>query len=68
LRFASSPAQRALAPRFPAALAAAATAADAARALAADGFAVEYVEDAWGRRLGAVRLGDTRLIDNIAWP
>ena len=63
-----SPAQRALAPRFHAALATAASPADARAALAADGFAVEYVEDCWGRRLGAVRLGDVRLIDNIAWP
>ena len=28
-------------------------------------FVVEYVEDCDGRRLGAVRLGDVRLIDNV---
>jgi pantoate--beta-alanine ligase len=30
------------------------------------GFDVDYVEDLDGRRLGAVRLGDIRLIDNVA--
>lgn len=60
-----SPAERALAPGFYAALTAAPTP-DAARAtLAAAGFAVDYVEDQGGRRLGAVRLGSTRLIDNV---
>ena len=29
------------------------------------GFAVDYVEDRDGRRLGAVHLGDVRLIDNV---
>ena len=29
------------------------------------GFIVDYVEDTRGRRLGAVRLGDVRLIDNV---
>ena len=37
----------------------------AARELRDDGFAVDYVEDRDGRRLGAVRLGDVRLIDNV---
>ena len=58
--------ERARAPRFHAALAAARTPAEARTVLAADGFAVEYVEDCWGRRLAAVRLGATRLIDNLA--
>jgi pantoate--beta-alanine ligase len=40
--------------------------ADAARRnLQASGFAVDYVEDHDGRRLGAVRLGEVRLIDNV---
>ena len=30
-----------------------------------DGSEVDYVEDREGRRLGAVRLGATRLIDNV---
>lgn len=34
--------------------------------LAGAGFAVDYVQDRDGRRLGAVRLGDVRLIDNVA--
>jgi pantoate--beta-alanine ligase len=29
------------------------------------GFVVEYVEEEMGRRFGAVRIGDTRLIDNF---
>lgn len=37
----------------------------AARALEAAGFAVDYIEDRDGRRLGAVRLGGIRLIDNV---
>ncbi len=63
-----SPAERALAPRFPAALASAPTAADARAQLVAAGFEVDYVEDRDGRRFGAVRLGQTRLIDNLAKP
>lgn len=40
--------------------------ADAARHhLLEAGFAVDYVEDRQGRRLGAVRLGGVRLIDNV---
>jgi pantoate--beta-alanine ligase len=34
--------------------------------LEAAGFRVDYVEDRDGRRFGAVRLGDVRLIDNVA--
>jgi len=60
-----SPAQRALAPRFPAALAAPGEPAAAARRLAELGFAVDYVEDRGDRRYGAVRLGGVRLIDNL---
>jgi pantoate--beta-alanine ligase len=37
----------------------------ACSALRAAGFVVDYVEDHDGRRLGAVRLGDVRLIDNV---
>lgn len=30
------------------------------------GFQVEYIEERWGRRFGAVTLGSVRLIDNVA--
>jgi pantoate--beta-alanine ligase len=46
-------------------LSAAPTAHAATRDLRASGFVVDYVEDRQGRRLGAVRLGDVRLIDNV---
>ncbi|HEX2853274.1 MAG TPA: pantoate--beta-alanine ligase [Opitutaceae bacterium] len=60
-----SPAERALAPRFHAALTTAPSAAAARAQLEAAGFSVDYVEDRDRRRLGAVRLGQTRLIDNV---
>lgn len=63
-----SPAERALAPRFHAALATAPTAAEARAQLLAAGFGVDYVEDRDGRRFGAVRLGAVRLIDNLPLP
>jgi pantoate--beta-alanine ligase len=62
------PADRARAPRFYAALSSAPTAEAAARELQASGFTVDYVEDRDGRRLGAVRLGGVRLIDNVSLP
>jgi pantoate--beta-alanine ligase len=61
-----APAERAQAALFHSVLCSAPTAALAARELAASGFAVDYVEDRDGRRLGAVRLGGVRLIDNVA--
>lgn len=61
-----SPDERALAPRFHAVLQSAPDAAAAAEQLTTLGFRVDYVEDRPGRRLGAVRLGSTRLIDNVA--
>jgi pantoate--beta-alanine ligase len=61
-----SPEERALAPGFHRQLSQAPTAAAARAALESAGFRVEYVEDRPGRRLGAVRLGQTRLIDNVA--
>jgi pantoate--beta-alanine ligase len=63
-----SPAERALAPRFHAALVAAPTPTAAREALLRDGFGVDYVEDRDGRRFGAVRLGAVRLIDNVPQP
>jgi pantoate--beta-alanine ligase len=59
------PADREKAPHFYRALSTAPTPEVASRALREEGFVVEYVEDRDGRRLGAVRLGDVRLIDNV---
>ena len=61
-----APGDRSRAPLFHRALADAATAEEAARDLTAAGFEVDYVEDGPGRRLGAVRIGGIRLIDNAA--
>ena len=60
-----SPADRSRAPLFYRALTGAKAADDAARQLRAAGFDVDYVEDRDGRRVGAVRLGGVRLIDNV---
>jgi pantoate--beta-alanine ligase len=57
--------ERALAPAFYAALRNSTTADEAKLALAAGGFDVDYVEDIESRRLAAVWLGNTRLIDNV---
>ena len=53
------------APRFYRALTTAETPADAMSELSRSGFVVDYVEDRGNRRLGAVRLGEVRLIDNV---
>ena len=60
-----SPADRSRAPLFYRALTSARAADDAARQLRVAGFEVDYVEDRDGRRVGAVRLGGVRLIDNV---
>jgi pantoate--beta-alanine ligase len=60
-----SPAARARAARFPAILRSESTAADAATKLRVAGFEVDYVAERDGVRLGAVRLEDVRLIDNV---
>jgi len=60
-----SPAARAQAVRFPQILRSAPTPADAVQALIASGFEVDYVEERDGVRLGAVRLENVRLIDNV---
>ena len=59
------PADRQRAPLLYKALSSAQTAEQAARELSASGFVVDYVEDRDGRRLGAVRIGGVRLIDNL---
>ena len=56
---------RARAAAFPRILRAAPDSASAATALAAEGFGVDYVDEHDGIRLGAVRLEDVRLIDNV---
>ena len=59
-----SPEARARAADFPRVLQSAPDAIQAAAELAAKGFEVDYVEDTWGVRLGAVRIDGVRLIDN----
>ena len=59
------PSDRPRAPQVYRALSSAPTAEAARRDLCAAGFAVDYVEECDGRRLGAVRLGGVRLIDNV---
>ncbi|HVZ63442.1 MAG TPA: pantoate--beta-alanine ligase [Lacunisphaera sp.] len=61
-----SPAARAKAALFPKLMRAARQPEAAETALQAAGFAVDYVADHEGRRLGAVRLENVRLIDNVA--
>jgi pantoate--beta-alanine ligase len=61
-----SPADRRRAPLFHRALRTSATREEAAGALQDAGFAVDYVEERHGRRLGAVTIGGVRLIDNVA--
>jgi pantoate--beta-alanine ligase len=61
-----SVADRARAPHLHAALVGSSDADAAAQTLEQAGFAVDYVADWDGRRLGAVRLGGVRLIDNVA--
>jgi len=61
-----SPRDRTKAAHFYRVLSSATTADIAARELEREGFTVDYVEDAHTRRLGAVRLGGIRLIDNVA--
>jgi pantoate--beta-alanine ligase len=59
------PDERSRAPELYRVLSTASSAGQASRELSRSGFVVEYVEDRDGRRLAAVRLGDTRLIDNV---
>jgi pantoate--beta-alanine ligase len=60
-----SPADRKLAPRLFENLTRSATCNEARERLSSEGFEVDYVEERWGRRLAAVRLGGVRLIDNV---
>lgn len=56
---------RSKAPEFYKAMRAADSADVAVASLESAGFEVEYVEEHWGRRLGAVQLDGVRLIDNL---
>lgn len=60
-----SPAARVRAAQFPLILRSARSATVAADTLRGAGFGVDYVEDRDGVRLGAVRLENVRLIDNV---
>ncbi|HEY6342794.1 MAG TPA: pantoate--beta-alanine ligase [Bryobacteraceae bacterium] len=60
-----SPAARGKAACLSRALAEARSAEEANQWLEAEGFAVDYVEEHWGRRFGAVHLEGVRLIDNV---
>jgi pantoate--beta-alanine ligase len=61
-----SPEERERAPRLYQILSRARSAVQARIELENEGFKVDYVEDMWGRRLAATRLGQVRLIDNVA--
>jgi pantoate--beta-alanine ligase len=61
-----TPDNRVRASRFYAILSSAPTAEAAAQELRGAGFDVDYVEERFGRRLAAVRLGGVRLIDNVS--
>lgn len=60
-----SPIQLIVASQFNQILRSAASSEEATNALRQVGFTVDYVEERWGRRLGAVHLGNVRLIDNV---
>ncbi len=61
-----APEDRARAPEFSRILADSGLTCDMAGARLRDaGFEVDYVEERWGRRLGAVKIGGIRLIDNV---
>ncbi|PIU19116.1 MAG: pantoate--beta-alanine ligase [Elusimicrobia bacterium CG08_land_8_20_14_0_20_59_10] len=59
------PEERELAPALYRALRSRARPAEIKKRLTALGFAPEYVEERWGRRFAAARLGKVRLIDNV---
>jgi pantoate--beta-alanine ligase len=59
------PEHRKLAPALHKALCSPARPAEIKKKLAALGFRPDYIEERWGRRFAAVRLGKVRLIDNV---
>jgi pantoate--beta-alanine ligase len=60
-----TPENRKIAPQLNAALTGGKTAAQAKAKLAKAGFKVDYVQDIYGRRFAAAKLGSVRLIDNV---
>ncbi|MDA8130858.1 MAG: pantoate--beta-alanine ligase [Elusimicrobia bacterium] len=60
-----TPEHRALAPALNLLLRSKASPAAVKRKLAALGFKADYVEERWGRRFAAAKLGKVRLIDNV---
>lgn len=60
-----TPAHRELAPEIYKALTSKAGPAQIKKRLAALGFVPDYVEERWGRRFAAAKLGKVRLIDNV---
>ena len=60
-----SPAERERAPIFAKILRESPTALEARVRLENEGYSVDYVEDHFGRRLGAIHVGEVRLIDNV---
>lgn len=60
-----TPGHRKLAPAMHKALVSKARPAEIKRRLAALGFVPDYVEERWGRRFAAAKLGKVRLIDNV---
>lgn len=59
------PGERSLAPELNRALRSSAGPARIMKELAALGFRPEYIEERWGRRFAAAKLGKVRLIDNV---
>ncbi len=59
------PEHRKLAPALHKALRSTASPAEIKKLLAALGFQLDYVEERWGRRFAAAKLGKVRLIDNV---
>lgn len=60
-----TPKQREHAVHFPALLSSKLDTAEITKKLTSIGFSVDYIVEKWQRRLGAVCLGDVRLIDNV---
>jgi pantoate--beta-alanine ligase len=63
-----APQERKLAPEFARLLSSARKPREIEARLKKLGFQVDYVEERWNRRFGAVRIGKVRLIDNVEIP
>lgn len=60
-----SPDDRKKAPRFPQILQSSQSIDAIQKQLTEEGFVVDYIEERFGRRFGAVKMGSVRLIDNV---